>query len=78
MIMAVLIFIGENLVLCGSISTGPHLDLDFPFSWLHLHRYGRAWAIEHFDFTGLVIAVLASILLTWLFSKALRNIRRRP
>ena len=72
-VMAVLIFIGENLVLYGWVSTGPHVYLDFAFGWLQLHRYGNIWLIEHFDFPMLIVAVLSSVLLTWVFSKALRH-----
>ena len=72
-VMAVLVFLGENLVLSGSVSTGPHVYLDLAFGWLQLHRYGDTWLVEHFDFRMLIVAVLSSVLLTWVFSKALRH-----
>jgi hypothetical protein len=71
--MAALIFLGEDLVLWGWVSTGPHVYLDLAFGWLQLHRYGDIWAIEHFDFRMLIVAVLSSVLLTWVFSRALRR-----
>jgi hypothetical protein len=73
MVMVVLIFIGENLISYSWVSTGPHVYLDLAFGWLQLHRYGDIWIIEHFDFRMLIVAVLSSVLLTWVFSKALRQ-----
>ncbi len=72
-VMVFLIFMGENLILYGWVSTGPHVYLDLAFGWLRLHRYGSIWIIEHFDFRMLTVAVLSSVLLTWVFSKALRH-----
>jgi hypothetical protein len=72
-VMIVLIFIGENFAGCTWVSTGPHLYMDLPFGWLQLHRYGNSWLIEHFDFRMLIVAVLSSVLLTWVFSKTLRH-----
>jgi hypothetical protein len=71
--MVVLIFLVENLVGCARISTGPHVYLDLAFGWLQLHRYGDTWLVEHFDFRMLIVAVLSSVLLAWVFSKALRH-----
>ena len=71
MVMVVLVFIGENLVGCGSVSTGPQVYVDLAFGWLQLHRYGNIWSIEHFDFRMQIVAVLVPVLLTWLLSKQL-------
>jgi len=70
-VMLVLVFIGENLVAYGWVSTGPHVYVDLAFGWLQLHRYGNIWAIDHFDFQMLVVAVLIPVLLTWLLSRQL-------
>jgi len=70
-VMVILVFIGENLVACGSVSTGRHVYVDLAFGWLQLQRYGNIWSIEHFDFRMLVVTVLVPVLLTWLFSKQL-------
>ena len=70
-VMVFLIFAGENLLLCGSVSTGPNVYLDLAFGWLQLHRYGKIWSIDHFDFRMLIVALLVSVLLTWLLSKQL-------
>lgn len=67
----ILVFIGENIVTCGSVSTGPHIYVDLAFGWLQLHRYGNIWSIDHFDLQMLIVAVLVPILLTWLLSKQL-------
>jgi len=72
-VMAPLLFIGENLLGYGRVSTGPHTYLDLAFGWLQLHRYGQVWGIQHFDLRMLVVAVLCSVLLTWVFAKALRH-----
>ena len=72
-VMVLLIFIGENLISYGWVSTGPHVYLDLAFGWLQLHRYGDIWSIEHFDFRMLIVSVLSSVLLTLVFSKALRQ-----
>ena len=72
-VMVLLIFIGENLIAYGWVSTGPHVYLDLAFGWLQLHRYGDIWSIEHFDFRMLIVSVLSSVLLTLVFSKALRQ-----
>ena len=72
-VMVLLIFVGENLALCGWVSTSPHIYLDLPFGWLRLHRYGERWIVEQFDLRMLVIAALSCILLTWVFEKALRH-----
>jgi hypothetical protein len=72
-VMAILIFILENLVLWGWVSTGPHVDVDLPFGWLHLTLYRHNWMVDHFDFRMLTVAALSSVLLTWLFSKALQK-----
>ena len=77
-VMAVLIFTGENLILYNWVSSGPHVHLDLAFGWLQLHRYGTNWSIEHFDFCMLVVAALSSVLVTWLFSKARRRRMAEP
>jgi hypothetical protein len=74
--MVILVFFVENLVCSGWYSTGPHLNLHLPFGWLQLHRYGDVWIIEHFNFPMLIVAILVSILLAWVFSKALQALRR--
>ena len=70
-VMVILVFIVENLVAYGWVSTGPHVYVDLAFGWLQLHRYGNIWSIDHFDFQMLIVAVLVSVLLTWLVSKQL-------
>ena len=73
LVMVILIFVSENLVAYNWMSTGPHVYVDLAFGWLQLHRYGSTWIIEHFDFRMLIVAVLSSVLVTWIFSKALRH-----
>ncbi len=72
-VMAILIFLGEHLFLYSRVSTGPHVYLDLAFGWLQLHLYRSTCLVEHFDFRMLIVAVLSSVLLTWVFSKALRH-----
>ena len=72
-VMVILIFVAENLLAYSWISTGPHVYVDFAFGWLQIHRYGSAWSIEHFNFRMLIVAVLSSVLLAWIVSKALRH-----
>jgi len=75
-VMVVLVFFIENLAGSGWYSTGPHLNLDFPFGWLQLHRYGDVRIVEHFDFRMLIVAILVPILLTWVFSRGSQALRR--
>src|ERR1044071_2779907 len=72
-VMLVLVFLAENLVAYGWVSTGPLVHVDLAFGWLQLHRYGNAWSIDHFIFRMLVVAVLVPLLLTWLVSKQRRR-----
>jgi hypothetical protein len=69
--IALLIFLGFHILLWSTVSTGPHLYLSL--GWLELHRYGRAWTIEHFHLTGLLAVLLISGLLTWLLSRSVRR-----
>jgi hypothetical protein len=74
--MVILVFFVENLACSGWYSTGPRLNLDLPFGWLQLHRYGDAWIVEHFNFRMLIVAIFVPILLTWVFSRASQAMRR--
>jgi hypothetical protein len=71
--MAILVFIVENLLSYGWVSTGPHVYLDLAFGWLQLHRYADIRIMEHLDVPMLIVAVSVPILVTWIFSRALRH-----
>jgi hypothetical protein len=74
-VLVILVFIVENLVASGWVSTGPHVYVDLAFGWLQLHRYGKIWSIDYFDFQMLIVAVLIPVLLTCLVSKQLGHKR---
>ncbi len=70
-IMAVLVFIVIQVFSFNEVSSGPNIDVSL--GWLELHRRDEAWTIERFHFVGLVVVLLISFALTWIYSM----IRRR-
>jgi hypothetical protein len=70
-IMAILIFVGLNLLFGNSYSSGPNLD--WTIGCVSLHRHGQVWSIQSCNLAWLIITLLLSILTTLTFSKMLRR-----